>query len=152
MQQIKILKKEEDKRENILSLLHALQRANPENYLSEEDLKAVASYLSLPLSEVLSVATFYSMYSLKPRGKFVIRLCDSPPCYLANSISILEEIKKELGIEVGETTSDGLFTLELSSCLGVCAQAPAMMINDQVYGNLDPKKVFEILDELRREK
>jgi len=152
MQQIKILKKEEDKRENILSLLHALQRANPENYLSEEDLKAVASYLSLPLSEVLSVATFYSMYSLKPRGKFVIRLCDYPPCYLANSISILEEIKKELGIEVGETTSDGLFTLELSSCLGVCAQAPAMMINDQVYGNLDPKKVFEILDELRREK
>jgi NADH:ubiquinone oxidoreductase subunit E len=152
MEKVRILKRFEPKRENLISLLHALQRSNAENYLKEEDLKLAANYLSLPFSYVLSVATFYSMFSLKPRGKYVIRICESPPCQLVGAESIVDTVKEFLGINVGETTADGLFTLELSSCLGVCGVAPAMMINEEVYGNLTPEKVRSVLNDLRRGK
>jgi NADH:ubiquinone oxidoreductase subunit E len=125
--------------------LHDLQRANPRNYLTGEDLRLVAEYLDLPLSHVHDAVTFYSMFSLVPRGRHIIRLCDSPPCHLAGAWSLLSALQEELGIGVGETTPDGLFTLELTSCLGVCGVAPAMMIDDQVYGNLDPERVRGIL-------
>ncbi|MCR4428050.1 MAG: NAD(P)H-dependent oxidoreductase subunit E [Caldiserica bacterium] len=152
MEKIRVLKRFEPKRENILSLLHALQRSNPQNYLEEDDLKLVSSYLSLPLSFVISVATFYSMFSLKPRGKYIIRVCESPPCHLMGSGSLVDALKDLLRIEVGQTTPDGLFTLELSSCLGVCGVAPALMVNEEVYGNLTPEKVRSLINDLRREK
>lgn len=152
MEKIRVLKRFEPRKENILSLLHALQRSNPQNYLKEEDLKLVSDYLSVPLSFVTSVATFYSMFSLKPRGKYIIRVCESPPCHLLGSGSLVESLKELLGVDVGETTPDGLFTLEFSSCLGVCGVAPAMMINEEVYGNLTPEKVRSVINDLRREK
>jgi len=152
MEKVKILKKFDAKNENILLLLHALQKANPRNYLTEEDLRLVANYLSLPLGNVMGVATFYSLFSLKPRGKYIIRVCDSPPCHLEGSESILEEIKKYLSLEVGQTTRDGIFTLETSECLGHCAESPVMMINEEVHGNLTAEKVRSILDKLRRAK
>jgi len=101
------------------------------------------------VSYVEGVASFYSMFSLKPSGRYVIRLCDSPPCHLVGSKSLLEYLEKKLKIKVGETTPDRLFTLELTSCLGVCAVAPAMMINDEVYGNLTFEKIDKILEEKR---
>ncbi|MCR4433110.1 MAG: NAD(P)H-dependent oxidoreductase subunit E [Caldiserica bacterium] len=152
MEKVRILKRFEPRKENLLSLLHALQRSNPQNYLEEEDLKLAANYLSLPLSFVSSVATFYSMFSLKPRGKYIIRICESPPCHLVGAESIIDTVSNFLGIKVGETTPDGLFTLELSSCLGVCGVAPAMMVNEEVYGNLTPEKVRSVLNDLRRGK
>lgn len=152
MEKIRVLKRFEPKKENILSILHTLQRSNPQNYLQEEDLKLVSSYLSVPLSFVTSVVTFYSMFSLKPRGKYIIRVCESPPCHLMGSESLVDSLKELLGVEVGQTTPDGLFTLELSSCLGVCGVAPAMMINEEVYGNLTPEKVRSFINDLRREK
>jgi len=109
----------------------------------------VADYLGLPLSAVHDTVTFYTMFSLRPRGKHIIRLCDSPPCHLAGSWSLLSALKRELGIEVGETTPDGLFTLELTSCLGVCGVAPAMMVDDEVYGNLTEERLRKILDSYR---
>ncbi len=135
----------------ILEILHALQDNNPYNYLTPEDISVCAQYLNLPYSYVEGVASFYSMFSLKPRGKFIIRLCDSPPCHLVGSESLLEYLKKKLGVEIGETTKDKLFTLEVTSCLGVCAVAPAIMINDEVYGNLNPEKLDKILEEKRGE-
>jgi NADH-quinone oxidoreductase E subunit len=133
----------------IIEILHALQDNNPYNYLTPEDIKLCAEYLDLPVSYVEGVASFYSMFSLKPRGRYVIRLCDSPPCHLVGSESLLEYLEKKLKIKVGETTPDRLFTLELTSCLGVCAVAPAMMINDEVYGNLTFEKIDKILEEKR---
>ncbi len=133
----------------IIEILHELQNSNPYNYLTPEDVKACAEYLELPVSYVEGVASFYSMFSLKPRGRYVIRLCDSPPCHLVGSESLLEYLEKKLNIKVGETTEDKFFTLEITSCLGVCAVAPAMMINDEVYGNLTFEKIDKILGEKR---
>ena len=144
-QKLKILERFPKHRAQLLSILHALQRANPRNHLTGEDLRLVAKYLDLPLSEVHDAVTFYSMFSLKPRGRHVIRICTSPPCHLAGGWSVLSALQEELGIAVGETTPDGLFTLETTSCLGICGVAPAMMIDDEVYGQLTPKRLREIL-------
>ncbi|MBC7318769.1 NAD(P)H-dependent oxidoreductase subunit E [Candidatus Bipolaricaulota bacterium] len=135
----------------LLALLHALQRANPQNYLTQEDLQLAAEHLGLPLSRVRDAVTFYTMFSLRPRGRHILRVCSSPTCHLFGAWSVLAELKKILGIEVGETTPDGLFTLEITSCLGVCGVAPAMMVDDEVYGNLTPERVREIIAQIRRE-
>ncbi len=148
----KILEKYEKKSENLLAILHELQDSKEEHYLSKEDLKAVSEYLNIPLSTVHGVATFYSMYAFKPRGKYIIRVCQSPPCHLMGSTTISKELMKILGIKFGETTKDGLFTLEMSSCLGVCGVAPAIMINNKVYGNLTPERLKAIIEEKRRKK
>lgn len=140
------------RRDQLIAILHALQEASPTNSLAGSDLRLVAEYLHLPLSVVHDVVTFYSMFSLRARGKHIVRLCDSPPCHLLGSRSVLDELRKLLGIEVGETTPDGSFTLELTSCLGLCDVAPAMMVDDVVYGDLTPQKLKGIISRYRREK
>jgi len=144
-----IVRKFEPELHNILYILHELQDSNPRHYLAREDIEACADYLKVPYSYVHGVATFYTMFSLEPRGVNIIRLCDSPPCHLMGSVSALDYLKQSLGINVGETTPDGAFTLELASCLGVCGVAPAIMINDQMYGKLTPDRIDEILGERR---
>ena len=146
----KIIQQYDPLPENLLSILHDLQDANQRHYLTEQDLQLAAGHLRLPFSFVQGVATFYTMFSLTPRGKFIIRICESPPCHLLGSTTIAQELMKLLSIQFGETTGDELFTLEMSSCLGVCGVAPAMMINDEVYGNLTPQRIREILEEKRR--
>ena len=146
----KIIQQYDPSPENLLSILHDLQDANQRHYLTEQDLQAAAVHLRLPISFVQGVATFYTMFSLTPRGKFIIRVCESPPCHLLGSTTIAQELMKLLGIQFGETTGDELFTLEMSSCLGVCGVAPALMVNDEVYGNLTPQRIREILEEKRR--
>jgi NADH-quinone oxidoreductase subunit E len=136
--------------DNLLSILHDLQDADEHHYLPEQNLRRTAEYLGLPFSFVYGVATFYTMFSLKPRGRYIIRICQSPPCHLMGATTILRELMKLLGIPMGETTRDDFFTLEMSSCLGVCGVAPAMMVNDEVYGNLTPERIREILEEKRR--
>ena len=131
-------------------MLHDLQEAEPRNYLSREALRMVAEYVDVPLSDVVSTATFYSMYSLEPRGRHLIRLCESPPCQLVGAESLLDLLKEALGVEVGGTTEDGAFTLETTSCLGICGVAPAMMIDDEMYGNLTRERITEIVDAVRR--
>ena len=93
--------------------------------------------------------TFYSMYSVTPRGKYIIRMCESAPCHVNGAENILESLKEELGIQAGETTSDGLFTLEHTACLGTCEVSPAMQINEVVFGNLTAAKVKEIIENYR---
>ncbi len=152
MNREEIIKNYEQKPENLLEILHDIQDAKNEHYLDKEDLISVSDYLGLPYSFVHGVASFYTMYSFKPRGKYIIRICQSPPCHLMGSTDISKELMNVLGIKFGETTKDKLFTLEMSSCLGVCGVAPAMMINDTVYGKLTSEKIKEIIENLRREK
>jgi NADH-quinone oxidoreductase subunit E len=141
-----------NKEKDIIALLNKEQRANKHNYITEYKLKLIAQEAGLSYSEVYGVATFYSLFSLKPRGEYVIRVCGSGPCHLMGSKSIFKVLEKELKIKVGETTTDGKFTIEEVSCLGICNEAPAMMINEKVYDNLTPQKIREILRELRKKK
>ena len=135
--------------EYMLDMLHDLQDAEEKNYLTEEALRAVAEYADVPLSDVVSTATFYTMYSLTPRGRHIIRFCESPPCQLVGAETLLEILSKHLGVGVGETTADGLFTLETSSCLGVCGVAPAMMIDTEVHGNLTEERIVAALKTIK---
>lgn len=135
--------------EYMLDILHDIQDAEPKNYLKPEALHAVAEYLSVPLSDVVSTATFYTMYSLKPRGKHIIRFCESPPCQLVGAESLLMILSEYLNVEVGETTEDGEFTLETASCLGVCGVAPAMMIDMEVHGNLTRERIIDAIEAVR---
>jgi NADH-quinone oxidoreductase subunit E len=146
-----ILNKFKPTLDNILYILHDLQDNNPRRYLGKDDIKACSDYLNVPYSYTHSVASFYTMFSLKPRGRNIIRLCDSPPCHLMGSQSLLDYLKETLKVNVGETTKDGLFTLELTSCLGACGVAPTMMLNEEMHGNLTQGKVDAILDKRRKE-
>jgi NADH-quinone oxidoreductase E subunit len=146
----KLLEKHSRSREALLGILHELQDADPRRYVSDDALKAVAEYVNIPLSEVVGMATFYSMYSRSPRGRHIVRVCESPPCHLAGATNLLDVLMKHLGVKAGGTTADGAFTLETTSCLGLCAEAPAMMIDDRVYGGLTPEKVKSALAEARR--
>ncbi len=150
MSREEILQRFKPSLDNILYIMHDLQDSNPQRYLSREDIEACADYLRVPYSYVHSVASFYTMFSLKPRGRNIIRLCESPPCHLMGASNLLDYLKKALKVNVGETTQDGVFTLELTSCLGACGVAPAMMLNEEMFGNLTPEKVDAILDERRR--
>ncbi len=131
-------------RANLLAMLKAEQRKS--GYLSEEFIAEMAKSLTIPISEVYGVATFYTFLSTKPLGRNVIRVCKSVPCYLKNSQMIIESLEKELGISPGETTPDGRFSLELVNCIGACDKAPAMLVNNDVHGNLTPRKIVQILN------
>ncbi|MDD3142700.1 MAG: NADH-quinone oxidoreductase subunit NuoE [Candidatus Cloacimonetes bacterium] len=137
-------------KDNLIQILHEIQDTHPQHYISEEAVQAVAEYLNLPPNHIYGVLTFYTMYSTKPRGSNIIRLCESPPCYIKGSENILRKLQTLLGVETGETTKDGVFTLELCACLGVCGNAPVMMINNDVYGDLTEERVEEIIARIRR--
>ena len=123
-----------------------LKRAQEKyGYLSDEFLTDVAQSLSLPISEVFGVATFYSFLSTKPLGKNVIRICKSLPCYLKNAQMIIESVEGELGIKPGETTPDNRFSFQLTNCIGACDGAPAMLVNNEVHVNLTPGKILQVL-------
>ncbi len=121
------------------------------NYLPEEALEHVADRLGLGLGHVYNVATFYSSFSLTKRGKHVIHVCDGTACHIRGSISVLDELTRQLEIEPGQTTPDGAFTLECVACLGACALAPVMTVGAKYYGKLTPDKIKGILDLHRQE-
>ncbi len=146
----KLLERHPRSREALLAILHDVQDANPKRCVPDDALREVADYVGVPLSEVISTATFYSMYSRRPRGRHIVRVCVSPPCRLADGVDLLAVLIKQLGVQVGETTKDGAFTLETTSCLGQCAEAPAMMVDDRVVGGLTAEKVASLLAEARR--
>ncbi len=135
--------------DNLILILHALQNNHPRHYLEEDDLLAVASYLNMTRSQVYGVATYYSMFSLKPRGKYIIRMCKSPVCGLEEGADVEAALEQHLGIKAGETTKDGRFTFEHTICLGHCDKSPVMMINEDVHGDLKPSKLPEILSEYK---
>jgi NADH:ubiquinone oxidoreductase subunit E len=114
-------------------------------------MEEVAEWLSVPVSEVYGTATFYTLFTTKPQAKNVVRLCDSPPCHIEHSKSIKRAIENYLGIQDGSATTDNLFRFEIVSCFGLCGVAPAIMVNEDVYGNLTPEMIPGILGKYREE-
>lgn len=133
----------------LIPILHIAQEEN-NGWLSVEAMDYVAELLQLKPIEVYEVATFYSMYNLKPVGKYVFEVCQTGPCMLKGSDNIIQYIQDKLGIGVGETTKDGMFTLKLVECLGACGYAPMMQMGKFFKEHLTPEKVDMIIDECRR--
>ena len=133
----------------LLPILHLAQDEN-NGWLSVEAMDYVAQLLQIKPIEVYEVATFYSMYNLKPVGKYIFEVCQTGPCMLNGSDHIIAYIKEKLEINVGETTQDGLFTLKTVECLGACGYAPMMQMGKFYKEHLTKEKVDQIIDECRR--
>lgn len=139
----KVVEEYKDMEGALIMVLHKAQEIF--GYLPEEVQKFVAQGLNLPMSEVYGVTTFYSYFSLKPRGKYRIAVCLGTACYVRGAADLVAAIEKELNIKVNDTSADGRFTLEVSRCIGACGLAPVMTINEDVYGRLTPDKIHGIL-------
>jgi NADH-quinone oxidoreductase subunit E len=137
----------DDKTASLISLLQKLQGSF--GYLPEEALEEVAKELKIPLSGVYGVATFYTQFRFTPLGKYVVRICHGTACHVTGSENISQALEQDLGIKEGETTKDGLITLERVACLGCCSLAPTVMINDKVYGRMTHDKMRRMLKQMR---
>lgn len=132
-----------------LAMMQDLQKEY--NYIPKEGMEALAAYLGCPLSSLYSMATFYKALSLNPKGKHIIKLCDGTACHIRGASNLRDGVKRLLGIDDGETTEDGLFSLELVNCLGSCALAPVMVIDEKYYGKVTMEGLPGILDSYREE-
>jgi NADH-quinone oxidoreductase E subunit len=130
-------------------LLPALHAAQDElTWLPPQAMEEIGDYIGIHAAQVKEVASFYTMYNLKPVGKFHLKVCTNVACCLRGAYDVVEHTEKKLGIKVGQTTPDKTFTLHEEECLGACGTAPAMMLNNDYVENLDVKKMERILDEL----
>ncbi|MDF3003208.1 MAG: hndA 5, partial [Bacillota bacterium] len=130
-----------------LAVMQDIQRAF--NYIPKEAMMELSEYLNIPFSQLYSMATFYKALSLNPKGKNVIKVCDGTACHIRSSMVILSELQKLLGIEAGEITGEGLFSVETVNCLGACALAPVMVINGEYHGKLTPQDLSDIIGRYR---
>lgn len=132
----------------LIAVLHKAQELF--GYLPREAMDEVAAALQIPTAHIWGVATFYHYFNLKPIGKYVVSICMGTACYVKGATQVLEALKKELGVQVGQTTEDMLFTLQEARCLGACGIAPVIMVNDKIYGELDAKKTVDIINQYRK--
>ena len=130
-------------RDSLISILQDIQSEN--RYLPEDALRAVASQLDLPLIQVYGVATFFKAFSLKPRGEHIVSVCLGTACHVRGAPAVLDEVRRQLGIEPGETTEDMRFSLETVNCLGACALGPIVVVDDKYHGQIGPGKVKKVL-------
>jgi NADH-quinone oxidoreductase subunit E len=131
----------------LIPILQAVQAEY--RYLPEEILAFIATSLGISPARVFGVATFYSLFTLKPKGKYLIRVCDGTACHVKRSMDVHDILCKKLNLREGkDTTPDMLFTVETVNCLGACGLAPTMVVNDDVYGQLTPDRAKEIIDEI----
>lgn len=144
---IKEILKKYDSRKDMITALQEIQEKF--GYISEENAEELSRKIKVPLVEISGVATFYNMFRLKPIGKYHLSMCRGTACHVQGSESLLTFLEKMLKIKAGEITPDGLFSIEAVNCIGACAKAPAMMINDKVYGQLDEKKIKHIIDDIK---
>ena len=132
-----------------LAIMQDMQREY--NYIPREGMEALALYLSCPLSSLYSMATFYKALSLKPKGRHIIKVCDGTACHIRGSTPLRDGVRRILGIEEGETTADGLFSLELVNCLGSCAMAPVLVVDETYYGKMTMERLPAVLNSYREE-
>jgi len=133
-------------------LIPILQKVQDQyGFLPQDVLTDVSKHTSIPISRIYGVATFYEQFYLEPRGKHIIKCCRGTACYVRGGLTLIDSIKNELGVEEGETTEDFQFTFETVACLGTCALAPVMMVDDTYYGKMDSGKVKKLVAELRSE-
>lgn len=130
--------------------LAVLQEVQKEyGYISPNNLLAISSHLGVPVSEIFSIATFYKALSLNKKGRCIIKVCDGTACHIRGSVNILEEIKRALKINEGETTPDGLFSIEIVNCVGSCAMAPVVIAGREYFGNVQTGTTSEILEKAK---
>jgi len=132
----------------LVEAFHAVQAEL--GYLPKEVVGEAAKVFNIPASEAYGVATFYSMFSVKSRGKNVIRLCESAPCHVAGAAEVVNALERELGVKMGESTPDGLFALEFTQCVGQCQATPVITINGKPYLDVKPAQIPSILSEYRK--
>lgn len=137
-----ILKQHEGQSDALITMLQEIQEAY--GYLPEEVLNHLSQESGIPMSKIYAVATFYAQFYLTPRGRNTIRLCRGTACHVRGAARILDAVERELGISEGETTPDLEYTLETVACIGACALAPTMVINEDTYGKLTPNKVEDV--------
>ncbi len=130
-------------KDELIPILNELNREI--GFLPKEALDEVSAQLRVPASQLFSVASFYRMLSTKPRGKHVIQFCESAPCHVVGGREVWRALQNELHLFDGETSADGKWTLETTSCLGICGVGPVMMIDSDIYGNVEPTQVSSIL-------
>jgi len=144
-----ILKKYPKRRDFVLEILHDIQNHDPQHHLPEYALKKVAHHLNLPLGQIYGVVGYYTMFSTKPRGKYLIQICRSPVCSMLGSQSIIDSLRLAINGDLSSSAQNEFFTIEEVECLGQCSNSPCMMINQKVYGNLTLAKVESIINELK---
>ncbi len=146
----KIASDHEKSPQAIIAILQEIQEHY--HYLPREIFPYLAKELNVPEARIFSVATFYENFSLEPKGKYVIKICDGTACHVRRSIPILERLRKELGLSESKKTTDDLnFTVETVSCLGACGLAPVLTVNDVVHSAMTPDKASELLKSLKEE-
>lgn len=143
----KILSKYEKDKSNLIQILNEVQETY--GYIPEDVQLEISKYLGIEMAEVYGVITFYSRFTLKPKGKYNIAVCLGTACFVKGSEKILDRVKQKLGIDVGETTKDGKFSLEATRCIGACGLAPVFTVNDEVYGKATIEMVDRVLDEYK---
>lgn len=132
------------------SLIYLLQSAQDSyGYIPEKVIHYISEVVDLPAADIYGVITFYSQFRLRPLGKYVIKVCEGTACHVNNGKNILKALQNELGISVGETTGDGLFSLQSVACLGCCSLAPVIMIKEETHGSLTPNKIRGIIKKYR---
>ena len=143
-----ILEKENRGSGSLIMILQRLQDAY--GYLPRDVLDILSRRMNIPIARILGTATFYSQFRFEPAGRYMIRVCHGTACHIAGAEKITDTIRRSLDIQEHETTPDRLFTLERVACIGCCSLAPAIMINEEVYGGLTPDKVVRIIDDYKK--
>ena len=142
----KLFKEYQPIKDNLIQMLNEVQEQY--GYIPMHAQKALSEFLNVPMAEIYGVVTFYSRFTLKPRGKYNIAVCLGTACYVKGSQKIMDRLKDRLKIEPGETTPDGKFSIEETRCVGACGLAPVFTVNGEVYGKATVQKMDQVLDEL----
>ncbi len=136
-------------RDKLIPILQEVQEA--EGYLSEPAIVAIGRHLKLPASKIYGVATFYNQFRFAPKGRFHVMICRGTACHVKGSAKVLDTVTRSLRLEPGQTSRDGLFSLEVVACMGACALSPAIAINGQFFPKVSPTKIVKLLDQCRQE-
>jgi len=134
----------------LMNILHEAQ--DKHGYISEQMLKKISVEQNVPISRLFGVVKFYTMFHTEPQGKYVLEICGSPSCVLNNGMKLEKFLENEIGVRIGETSKDGMFSLYKTSCIGCCDEAPAMLINGKPYTNMTVERVKLLLKKLRKSK
>jgi NADH-quinone oxidoreductase E subunit len=136
------------KRDALIPILQDVQ--DHQGYLSKESIVEIGDHLNLPTSKIYGVATFYNQFRFQPIGKYHVQICRGTACHVRGSSKVLEALKRELKVDAGETTRDGLFSLEVVACIGACGLAPVISINGEFYAGVTPDEIRKIIKTYRR--
>ena len=143
-----ILQKFTNDKDNLISILNEIQEKF--GYIPKTSKLEISKYLKIPMAEIFGVITFYSRFSLEPKGKYNISVCLGTACFVKGSQAIFDRLKERLHLEEGQTSADGMYSIDTTRCVGACGIAPVFTVNNEVYGHATVKKLDEVLDELEK--